>query len=255
MLPGVNSFSNLLFAITILLCMEQSNRDEWPPCILEPQGSSKEYRKNWSRLIQKIYEVDPLTCPKCNSLLRFHTVSPWMWGLVSAKLLIPHAKHEFKQQRVISSLGCKSSPKRRLDVQTMNTEWIIEAKCRHKEGMALLYIFCFHTTENVSIWFSYIESPYMISNKRQSEVAIKLTNMWIHGVDSILDWRMKNRAAVRIQKIIYGVSIGGLPLQVAKTQQHRRFNTKLKGYQLKKRCFAPTCLSTAQRFSSSISNR
>jgi len=35
------------------------------PCILEPEGSSKEYRKNWARLIQKIYEVDPLTCPKC----------------------------------------------------------------------------------------------------------------------------------------------------------------------------------------------
>ena len=24
----------------------------------------KEYRKNWARLIQKIYENDPLTCPK-----------------------------------------------------------------------------------------------------------------------------------------------------------------------------------------------
>ena len=56
-----------------------------------------------------------------------------------------------------------------------------------------------------------------ITNKRQSEVVIKLTNMWIHGVDPILDWRMKNRAAARIKKIIYGVSIGGLPLQVAKT--------------------------------------
>jgi hypothetical protein len=34
------------------------------PCILEADKSSKEYRKNWARLIQKIYEVDPLTCPK-----------------------------------------------------------------------------------------------------------------------------------------------------------------------------------------------
>jgi hypothetical protein len=34
------------------------------PCILEPDQISKEYRKNWARLIQKIYEVDPLTCPK-----------------------------------------------------------------------------------------------------------------------------------------------------------------------------------------------
>jgi hypothetical protein len=35
-----------------------------PYCILELEGSSKEYRKNWARLIQNIYEVDPLTCPK-----------------------------------------------------------------------------------------------------------------------------------------------------------------------------------------------
>jgi hypothetical protein len=30
----------------------------------------KEYRKNWSRLIQKIYEVDPLTCPKCQGRMK-----------------------------------------------------------------------------------------------------------------------------------------------------------------------------------------
>jgi transcriptional regulator with XRE-family HTH domain len=40
------------------------------PCILEADQSSKEYRKNWARLIQKIYEVDPLTCPKCQGIMR-----------------------------------------------------------------------------------------------------------------------------------------------------------------------------------------
>jgi len=49
---------------------KRQNRDEWIPCILEPEGSSKEYRKNWSRLIQKIYEVDPLTCPKCQGRMK-----------------------------------------------------------------------------------------------------------------------------------------------------------------------------------------
>jgi hypothetical protein len=34
------------------------------PCILEAERNSKEYRKNWAQLIQKIYEVDPLTCPE-----------------------------------------------------------------------------------------------------------------------------------------------------------------------------------------------
>ena len=43
---------------------KNKNQDEWMPCILEANESSKEYRKNWARLIQKIYEVDPLTCPK-----------------------------------------------------------------------------------------------------------------------------------------------------------------------------------------------
>jgi len=36
-----------------------------------------------------------------------------------------------------------------------------------------------------------------------------------------------------------GVSIGELPLQVGKTQQRKRFTTKLNGYQLKIQCFAP----------------
>ena len=52
---------------------KKQNQDEWIPSILEPvedpdfsgDESSREVRKNWSRLIQKIYEVDPLTCPKC----------------------------------------------------------------------------------------------------------------------------------------------------------------------------------------------
>ena len=32
--------------------------------------SPKEFRKSWARLIQKIYEVDPLTCPKCRGSMR-----------------------------------------------------------------------------------------------------------------------------------------------------------------------------------------
>ena len=38
--------------------------------ILELEGSSKEYKRNWARLIQKIYEVDPLTCSKCPGQMR-----------------------------------------------------------------------------------------------------------------------------------------------------------------------------------------
>jgi len=49
---------------------KKNDQDELIPSILEPDGSSREYRKNWARLIQKIYEVDPLTCPKCKNVMR-----------------------------------------------------------------------------------------------------------------------------------------------------------------------------------------
>ncbi|MEW6667000.1 MAG: transposase [Thermodesulfobacteriota bacterium] len=49
---------------------EKSGQDGLIPCIMESEESSKGYRKNWARLIQKIYEVDPLTCPKCQGLMR-----------------------------------------------------------------------------------------------------------------------------------------------------------------------------------------
>lgn len=38
--------------------------------ILESDIGRKRFRKNWARLIQKIYNVDPLLCPKCNSKMR-----------------------------------------------------------------------------------------------------------------------------------------------------------------------------------------
>ena len=44
--------------------------DNAVPCILEPQGNEKAFRKSWARLIQKIYEVDPLICPKCQGTMR-----------------------------------------------------------------------------------------------------------------------------------------------------------------------------------------
>ena len=49
---------------------KKQTRDEYIPCILESDESSKEYRRNWARLIQKIYEVDPLTCPKCSGKMK-----------------------------------------------------------------------------------------------------------------------------------------------------------------------------------------
>jgi len=49
---------------------QKEDQDDRMPFILEPGVSTKEYRKNCAMLIQKIYEVDPLTCPKCQGRMR-----------------------------------------------------------------------------------------------------------------------------------------------------------------------------------------
>ena len=35
--------------------------------------TDKDFRRNWAQLIQKTYEVDPLTCPKCKG--RMHVIA------------------------------------------------------------------------------------------------------------------------------------------------------------------------------------
>jgi len=66
---------------------------------------------------------------------------------------------------------------------------------------------------------------------------------------------MKNRAAARTEKIIYGVSIGEISLKVAKTQHRKHFNTKLNEVQQKKTVLRTNLFPTAQRFSSSTRNQ
>ena len=52
---------------------QQENQGDLIPSILEPDGSSKECRKNWAGLIRKIYEVVPLTCPKWSGAIRINS--------------------------------------------------------------------------------------------------------------------------------------------------------------------------------------
>jgi len=49
---------------------QKGGSDDFIPCILEPPGDEKTSRQNWARLIQKIYEDDPLVCPKCKGAMR-----------------------------------------------------------------------------------------------------------------------------------------------------------------------------------------
>lgn len=49
---------------------KETGTDDDIPCILEPVERNKALRKNWARLIQKIYQVDPLVCPKCQGVMQ-----------------------------------------------------------------------------------------------------------------------------------------------------------------------------------------
>ena len=49
---------------------KKAETDDDVPGIVENEMSSKEWRQNWARLIQKVYEVDPLIYPKCQGEMR-----------------------------------------------------------------------------------------------------------------------------------------------------------------------------------------
>jgi len=44
--------------------------DDTIPAVIPNEISSKKFRQNWARLIQKVYEVDPLLCPKCQGTIK-----------------------------------------------------------------------------------------------------------------------------------------------------------------------------------------
>lgn len=50
---------------------KKENGDETKkPMAKNESGSKKVFKRNWARLIQKIYNVDPLKCPKCNGQMK-----------------------------------------------------------------------------------------------------------------------------------------------------------------------------------------
>ena len=44
----------------------------WKPEVIEvaPSPVSKDLKRRWSHFIRKVYETDPLTCPKCQGEMR-----------------------------------------------------------------------------------------------------------------------------------------------------------------------------------------
>lgn len=60
--------------MSIAVNVNKQDQDGLISSILEPDGSSKEHKRNWARLIQKTYEVDPLTCPECFEKMKIISV-------------------------------------------------------------------------------------------------------------------------------------------------------------------------------------
>ncbi len=52
---------------------QKENQDALIPCVIEA-GENAKPNRNWARLIQKIYEVDPLICPNCRGVMRIISI-------------------------------------------------------------------------------------------------------------------------------------------------------------------------------------
>ncbi len=76
---------------------QKENEDALIPCVLEPDENAKPNR-NWARLIQKIYEVDPLTCPHCKGLMPIISIIEDQEPVVSLKV-------ERVIDKILSQLG------------------------------------------------------------------------------------------------------------------------------------------------------
>ena len=53
---------------------KKADVDDTIPTIMPNEMSFNEARQNWARLIQKIYEVDPLVCPKCQNQMKIISI-------------------------------------------------------------------------------------------------------------------------------------------------------------------------------------
>jgi len=49
---------------------KKAGTDDEVPSLIESDASPGDFSKNWARLIKKIYNVDPLVCPKCHWKMR-----------------------------------------------------------------------------------------------------------------------------------------------------------------------------------------
>jgi hypothetical protein len=60
-----NETTSLFFLNKSRGLRKNAGTDDQVPALIESEVSSKDFRKRWARLIQKIYNVNPLVCSKC----------------------------------------------------------------------------------------------------------------------------------------------------------------------------------------------
>ena len=65
----------------------KAGKDDEVSALFDSDISRQAFRKNWARLIQKIYNVDPLLCPKCQGKMR---IISWMEDEVVIKKILKH---------------------------------------------------------------------------------------------------------------------------------------------------------------------
>lgn len=53
---------------------KKTETDVEMPSLVESDSTKKAFRRNWARLIQKIYHTDPLLCPKCSGHMRIISI-------------------------------------------------------------------------------------------------------------------------------------------------------------------------------------
>lgn len=74
---------------------QKENTDGLIPCAIEQLENARPNR-NWARLIQKIYQVDPLICPKCQGMM----------------LIISIIEHPVFIDKILSHLGLNQKTQR-----------------------------------------------------------------------------------------------------------------------------------------------
>ena len=86
------------------VCRGRRKKDniDGPDFVIQDDEYKKDCNKSWARLIKKIYEVDPLICPKCGGQMRI--ISFIEDYRVIKKILYYLGIYEFKRDRPPSKM-------------------------------------------------------------------------------------------------------------------------------------------------------